>query len=175
MASKPHYDADTSDITTTPEAEGVKYALGPKAFNIVWGNDQGFWRISTQSGAGSSVLARSNRSVSVEKGKRYQISFKLSMKSDAFGWANSPVFLMAKVGKRGKYIWKRLSQLEQCPREPMDVPDPNSNNSFRIDVPADASDPRLYYGLYEVWSGKWKGGLRIHGATVKEIQAAATR
>ncbi|GKV47222.1 hypothetical protein SLEP1_g54139 [Rubroshorea leprosula] len=97
------------------------------------------------------------------------------MKSDAFGWANSPVFLMAKVGKRGKYIWKRLSQLEQCPREPMDVPDPNSNNSFRIDVPADASDPRLYYGLYEVWSGKWKGGLRIHGATVKEIQAAATR
>ncbi|GKV36858.1 hypothetical protein SLEP1_g44944 [Rubroshorea leprosula] len=96
------------------------------------------------------------------------------MKSDAFGWANSPVFLMAKVGKRGKYIWKRLSQLEQCPKEPIDVPDPNSN-SFQIDVPADAIDPRLYFGLYEVWSGKWKGGLRIHGATVKEIQAAASR
>ncbi|KAK1556909.1 hypothetical protein Q3G72_014410 [Acer saccharum] len=26
---------------------------------------------------------------------------------------------------------------------------------------------KLFFGLYEVWSGKWKGGLLIHNATIK--------
>ncbi|KAG6395875.1 hypothetical protein SASPL_142008 [Salvia splendens] len=31
-----------------------------------------------------------------------------------------------------------------------------------------SDDGKLSFGLYEVWSGKWKGGLKIHHAFVKE-------
>ncbi|KAI4296956.1 hypothetical protein L6164_036872 [Bauhinia variegata] len=45
---------------------------------------------------------------------------------------------------------------------------PMKPSGLEIDVPIDAADPTLYFGLYEVWSGKWKGGLEIHKATVRQ-------
>ena len=108
-------------------------------------------------------------SVKLKPLARYQISFKLSFKGDAFGWSGSPVFLMAKVGKKGRYKWKRLKELENLPREPIEVPD--NSEPFFVDVPSmtEQPDSRLYFGLYEVWSGKWKGGLKVHQAIVKKI------
>nr|KYP61857.1 hypothetical protein KK1_016369 [Cajanus cajan] len=63
---------------------------------------------------------------------------------------------MAKVGRAGKYIYKATKISPGCD---MSIP----SDSLEIDV-AKPSD--LHFGLYEVWSGKWKGGLQILRAVV---------
>lgn len=106
-------------------------------------------------------------SVTLEPVTRYEIKFKLSFKRDAFGWSGAPIFMMAKVGKKGKYKWRRLKELDTLPKDPILVP---TDDSFTIDpVPSNTPDLRLYFGLYEVWSGKWKGGLKIHEAIIKKL------
>ena len=100
------------------------------------------------------------------KGKKYEIGFEVSLTPDAFGWNGCHVYVMAKVGKRGKYSWKR-SSLEnpkagifQIPLETLDI---------KVDDNANSTDNKIYFGMYEVWSGKWKGGLKIHHAIIKEV------
>ncbi|KAK6268402.1 hypothetical protein QUC31_012562 [Theobroma cacao] len=173
MATKPHHDADGNAIT---EERGV-YTFRPRAFNIVWGNDSRYWRIPSRP-----TSARNNNDevaelvqvswlevtgvAKLENSKTYQVTFTLSFKENASGWSGCPVFLMAKVGKKGKYKWKRLKELESLPKVPTEVP--SNSEPFLVEVPKDVNDTRLYFGLYEVWSGQWKKGLRVHGATVKE-------
>lgn len=97
-------------------------------------------------------------SIDVEPGT-YRISFDVGLKPDAFGWSGSPVLVMAKVGKKGKYIYKDVT-----------LSSPFSGKipveGVEIKVPSDARipDKKLYFGLYEVWSGKWKGGLVVKKA-----------
>ncbi|XWS16037.1 hypothetical protein CRYUN_Cryun34aG0051700 [Craigia yunnanensis] len=174
MTSKPHQDADPNAIEGDLE-NGLKFK--PRAFNIVWGNDTRYWipppssSLSQQNNNNVEQVAELVQvswlevtgSYKLKTSTSYQISFSLSLKGDAFGWSGSPVFLMAKVGKKGRYKWKRLD-LENHPREPTLVP----NDPLVVDVKKDETDPLLYFGLYEVWSGKWKGGLKIHEAIVKE-------
>ncbi|KAK6264418.1 hypothetical protein SCA6_019852, partial [Theobroma cacao] len=169
MATKPHHDADGGPIT---DEQGV-YRFKPRAFNIVWGNDNRYWRIPSTRSNNDEVAELVQVSwlevtgfVELRPLKTYQVTFTLSFKEDAFGWNGSPVFLMAKVGKKGKYKWRRLKELESLPKVPTEVP--SNSEPFLVEVPDDVPDKRLYFGLYEVWSGKWKGGLRVHGATVKE-------
>ena len=105
-------------------------------------------------------------SVQLNPSTSYQITFTLSFKGDAFGWSGTPVFMIAKVGKKGRYKWKKLKELENLPKEPSEVP--SNDEPFVVDVPEGQFDTRLYFGLYEVWSGTWKGGLKIHQAVIKE-------
>ncbi|OMO65793.1 Phloem protein 2-like protein [Corchorus olitorius] len=177
--SKPHHDADPGAIEESGSKE--RYRLKPRAFNIVWGNDSRYWRIPPRSTTPSdndefaelvqvSWLEVTGLVKQLNTSTSYKLTFKLSFKSDAFGWSGCPVFLMAKVGKNGRYKWKRLKDLEVLPKEPIIVP--RDDDPFVIDVPTltDQPDNKLYFGLYEVWSGKWKGGLRVHEAIVKEIK-----
>lgn len=46
---------------------------------------------------------------------------------------------------------------------------PLGDDSFVIEVPSDFKDTKLYFGLYEVWRGEWKGGLKVHQATVQKL------
>ncbi|OMO70417.1 Phloem protein 2-like protein [Corchorus capsularis] len=177
MASKPHHDADPDAIQEFSSKDGFR--LKPRAFNIVWGNDTRYWRIPARS-----TIPNDNDefaelvqvswlevtgSVKLNTSTSYKLTFKLSFKSDAFGWTGCPVFLMAKLGKKGRYKWKRLKDLEALPKEPITVP--SADDPFVIEVPSENQlDTKLYFGLYEVWSGKWKGGLRVHEAIVQEIK-----
>ncbi|XVF87051.1 hypothetical protein PTKIN_Ptkin18bG0089400 [Pterospermum kingtungense] len=176
MASKPHHDAEAGAIITTDTIEGP-FIFTPRAFNIVWGNDSRYWRIPSRSSLNNNNVAEAAElnqvswlevtgSVPLMPLASYQISFKVSFKGDAFGWSGAPVFLMAKVGKKGRYKWKRLKELENLPKTPTEVP--SYDNPFIIDEVLNQPDTRLYFGLYEVWSGKWKGGLRVHEAIVKK-------
>ncbi|GLU14032.1 hypothetical protein SLE2022_306250 [Rubroshorea leprosula] len=107
-------------------------------------------------------------SLPVIPGKKYSITFKLGFNGGSYGWHAHPIFLMAKIGQRGQYSWKRLKELEGMPKGPIDVPD--DSNPFEIEVPTSASDPMLYFGIYEVWSYEWKKGLLVHSAFVKEVE-----
>ena len=100
--------------------------------------------------------------MTADKGKKYKITFKVSLKPDSFGWNGCQVLVMAKVGKKGSYEYKEVS-LTQTGEKIIPPED------LVLEVPRDAQDPQLYFGLYEVWSGKWKGGLEIHHAIVQPV------
>ena len=98
-------------------------------------------------------------------GSHYKIGFNISLNSDAFGWDSSPVFMMAKVGESGYYTWKRIYfNIIEAGKSPINFP-----SNFEISVPVSAKDTTLFFGLYEIWGGRWKGGLRIHHAFVTKI------
>lgn len=91
--------------------------------------------------------------------KQYQVGFHVSFTPDAFGWGGSPLYIMVKRGKDGKPVWRKLllnpHQTKEC--DITATTNPHSN------------DPKLYFGLYELWSGKWKGGLKIHHAFIRQL------
>lgn len=104
-------------------------------------------------------------SMTATKGKEYEISFTLSMnEKNSFGWED-PVYVMARIGEEGVYtrVQIDLSKLgpnkEKFPKE----------NNCRVKN-AENNEKKLYFGLYEVWTNNWKGGLRIHEAIVQEIK-----
>ena len=101
-------------------------------------------------------------STPLDVGSKYKINFELSLKPDAFGWNGCQVYIMAKVGKKGKYKWTKISL-----KDPNPALYPADPSTLEVEVAEnDKKDPTLYFGLYEVWSGKWKGGLQIHHAVV---------
>jgi len=95
--------------------------------------------------------------VPVDKGKTYKVQFDVEVKAEGFGWGDTNVLVMAKVGKKGTYKYKEVRL--KCGRN-INIPE------VEIFVPEDTEDKELHFGLYEVWSGKWKGGLRIYKAEV---------
>ncbi|GMI95676.1 phloem protein 2-A10 [Hibiscus trionum] len=184
MSSKPHHEADINYIDSKTDVNTNKIAVTfkPRGLNIVWGNDGRYWRFpnlpsssATPSGEEEPVelvqvsWLEVTGSCPLRDSTKYQITFKLSFTRDAFGWSGAPVFLMAKVGKKGKYKWKKLKDLDKLPKTPTDFP--SKEDSFIVESGPWQPDMRLYFGLYEVWSGKWKGGLKVHQATVQEINS----
>lgn len=107
----------------------------------------------------------------LERGASYKLTFNVGMAPDAFGWKDIQAFLMAKVGKKGKYKWTRV-KLQQDQKEKFDIPD--DSQQLTIEVPVGATDTTLHFGLYEVWSGKWKGGLKIYNAKVTKTTAGTS-
>ncbi|XP_023633195.1 protein PHLOEM PROTEIN 2-LIKE A9 isoform X2 [Capsella rubella] len=112
----------------------------------------------------------------IEPGKTYQIGFKISFKPDATGWDKAPICMSAKIGKKGKTMWKRIKSVQQnfgklkVGSEPVNIPD-ESDGRFEISVSPTTltQDTKLQFGLYEVWTGRWKTGLLIHEAFVHEV------
>ncbi|KAK0578893.1 hypothetical protein LWI29_017900 [Acer saccharum] len=160
-------------------ADETEITIRPRGFNIVWGNDTRYWQLPEKNKETEVAELKQvswleiTGSVDVKAGKTYAIEFQVSMKPDAFGWRGRPVFLMAKVGKKGKYIWKTITTLDEKRTSTAPFSIPGTNSQLTILVPNNANAPdnnKLFFGLYEVWSGKWKGGLLIHKAIIKEIK-----
>lgn len=105
----------------------------------------------------------------VEAGKSYRVGFNLSMAPAGFGWKESEVYIMAKIGKAGKFVYKTVSlDNKSSAQKKFNMPE----EDLIITVKAPTSSPgdyRLYFGMYEVWSGRWKGGLKIHHAFVEKV------
>ncbi|XP_075523271.1 protein PHLOEM PROTEIN 2-LIKE A9-like [Primulina tabacum] len=141
--------------------------IRPQDLNIVWGKDDRYWNIGTGDMAAElyqvSWLEVTGCVDQTNPNRDYEVGFEVSLAPDAFGWGASPLYLMVKRGKDGKFAWTKFQV------------NPDETQRFKISgklMRADKSSPddkKLYFGLYEVWSEKWKGGLRIHNAYVKEI------
>jgi hypothetical protein len=94
----------------------------------------------------------------------------LSMNTkNSFGW-DDPVTVMARIGKEGKYQRKEINLLDLS-GEVKEFPPDKCRIEFKSDENAKNDKETLYFGLYEMWTNKWKGGLRIHEAIVQEIPA----
>ncbi|KAJ7969289.1 Phloem protein 2 [Quillaja saponaria] len=149
------------------------FMIFPRGLTIIWGNDSRYWRIpkETDPNPEAELIQVSwvevTGKVPVKAGKKYEISFDVALKSDAFGWNGSQVLVMAKIGKGGKYSHKSaaLDAPTRTPNQKFQVPVPK----LEISVPENTENPELYFGLYDVWNWKWKGGLVIYNAVVKEI------
>lgn len=102
-----------------------------------------------------------------EPGKEYEVGFKLSFTADAFGWSGSPVYILVKRGKTAKFKGHKFSLDTSKESEEIKAKiDPIDN--ITTDE-AEDENSKVYFGLYEVWRGKWKGGLRIHHAFIQEL------
>lgn len=146
--------------------EQSKVRIPPNNLNIVWGNDSRYWRLPSKEDEPAELVQvcwlEVTGSCSVKKSKTYEVGFKVSMTPDAFGWTGCPVYIMAKIGKKGKYTLRRAA-LEKFGGQEVNIPE----QPLTITVPPQGEET-LYFGMYEVWSGKWKGGLKIHEAFVNE-------
>lgn len=97
--------------------------------------------------------------VNVQKNKTYSVRFHVKVKEDGYGWKGTDVLVMAKIGKNGNYLYKAANLI---PGENLIVPP----GELEIKVDSNTTETQLHFGLYEVWSGKWKGGLEIIKAEV---------
>ncbi|KAK9937126.1 hypothetical protein M0R45_013938 [Rubus argutus] len=171
--TKPHFQGDKEGIQETDNG----FIIRPKGLSIVWGNDERYWKISkdmTEEAAAELIQVswlEVTGSVLLTPGESYKLTFKVGMATDAFGWKDIQAFLMAKVGKKGKYKWTRV-KLQQDQKEKFEIPD--DSQQLTIEVPRAATDTTLHFGLYEVWSGKWKGGLKIYNAIVTKTTAGTS-
>lgn len=104
-------------------------------------------------------------SAELECNKKYEISFKVSLTDDGFGWSGCPLIMMAKFGRRGTYFWKQIDQIKGG-QAPFQIP---KHDKFQITSPAKDDQKQLFFGLYEVWSRKPKGGLKIHHVLIKQV------
>lgn len=176
MATKAHHEAEADSIRDELQDGKRTITFNPRGLSIVWGGDSRYWRLPDkldQSATPAELIQVSWLEVTastprdLDTGKKYKIYFELSLKPDAFGWNGCQVYLMAKIGRKGRYKWAKVSLKDQPASQPFKVP----SDDFTIEAPQTSSDDqKLYFGLYEVWSGKWKGGLQIHKAIVEEVR-----
>jgi len=109
-------------------------------------------------------------SMTATKGKAYEISFILSMNEEnSFGWED-PVYVMARIGEEGEYTRVKID-LSKLGLKEEEFPAEKCRVQFRSGEDAENNKKTLYFGLYEVWTNNWKGGLRIHEAIVREVTA----
>ncbi|XP_011000217.1 PREDICTED: protein PHLOEM PROTEIN 2-LIKE A9-like isoform X3 [Populus euphratica] len=109
-------------------------------------------------------------SMTATKGKAYEISFILSMnEKNSFGWED-PVYVMARIGEKGEYTRVKID-LSKLGLKEEEFPEEKCRVDFRSDENSENNKKTLYFGLYEVWTNHWKGGLRIHEAIVREVTA----
>ncbi|KAJ6971012.1 hypothetical protein NC653_035321 [Populus alba x Populus x berolinensis] len=109
-------------------------------------------------------------SMPATKGKAYEISFILSMnEKNSFGWED-PVYVMARIGEEGEYTRVQID-LSKLKGEVVEFPPDKCRVEPRGAENAKNDKEMLYFGLYEVWTNNWKGGLRVHEAIVQEIPA----
>ncbi|CAK7336983.1 unnamed protein product [Dovyalis caffra] len=167
-SNKPHYEADPDEVKY--EKENNRWTFNPRGFSIIWGKDKRYWNLPEENHPEKpaelvqvSWLELTGKTKEALPVGKYEIKFEVSLEQGAFGWNNCPVFMMAKIGKTGKYKWIKINIADLGPDKKLVPPD------FQIEVDRGSEDRKLYFGLYEVWSGKWKGGLRIHKATVQKV------
>ncbi|KAL5578526.1 hypothetical protein UlMin_020225 [Ulmus minor] len=170
-SSKAHHDSEPGSIVENPDGTITFF---PRGLNIVWGNDQRYWKIpgpGNERDNPAELIQVSwlevTGSYDLKDKKKCTVEFDLSLKSDAFGWNGCQVYLMAKIGRKGKYKWTKVSLKDQTGSNRFTVP---SNVLDRDSSSSNSDDKKLYFGLYEVWTGKWKGGLQIHKAIIKPVQ-----
>ncbi|KAG6754360.1 hypothetical protein NC652_030097 [Populus alba x Populus x berolinensis] len=155
------YDEDTG-----------RWRFKPRGLHITWSSNPGYWKMPEKGTDDPAELKmvcwleiEGSTPKPLSKGERYALSFKISMAEDRSGWKEAPAFMMAKVGKKGIAKWARINledvQVDGVKEVPL--------GKFQFEVPENAQDTTLYFGFYELWSGGWKGGLRIHEAVVEKM------
>ncbi|KAK8930612.1 Protein PHLOEM PROTEIN 2-LIKE A9 [Platanthera zijinensis] len=167
----------------TPEL--VKYnelsdtlTVKPRALDITWGGDSRYWKISP--GAGPAELVQVSwlqvngkaKLSYFKKGRDYAVRFRVELRPDNFGWGDRPVYLMS--GVDGQRLWRKADLGAKRPDEAFDIP-MDRPLTFRVPVPSNYSNSAVVeFGMYEIWRGRWKGGLVIHEVVIEPVGPTLT-
>ncbi|KAJ4773337.1 Phloem protein 2 [Rhynchospora pubera] len=153
------------------EVKGDTVIVNPLALDITWGGDGRYWRIEEDRRIAELIQVcwlEVNGSVEMNKlqpNTRYKLEFKIKLKPDAFGWNDSPVYIMAMPGKGTKCIWASadLSKIRKG--------DQTSSIPSRLEftTPSGVADDKISFGLFEIWKGRWKGGLVIEEVVISKV------
>ncbi|KAG5234390.1 protein PHLOEM PROTEIN [Salix suchowensis] len=170
MSSKESdHEAEPDEIL---KIENKSWKFKPRGFSITCSRDKYYWNIPEKGTDDPAELrqvclleVKGSSPEPLLKGARYALSFKISLTENKFGWGEAPAFMMAKVGKKGRAKWARINLADVEENTEMEVP----FGKLRFEVPPNAEDTILNFGLYELWNGGWKGGLLIHEAVVEEM------
>ncbi|CAK7336956.1 unnamed protein product [Dovyalis caffra] len=154
------------------DKDNCRWRFKPRGLHITWSSDRRYWKMPEKGTDGPAELLdvcwleiNSSTPEPLSKGERYALSFKLSLQEVHSGWKNVPAFMLAKVGKKGIPNWAKINIADMNIGNVMEVP----YGKLQFEVPKYAEDTTLYFGLYELWSGGWKSGLRIHEAVVEKM------
>ncbi|KAJ8775292.1 hypothetical protein K2173_020296 [Erythroxylum novogranatense] len=172
LPNSPHHDPEEGYVQDLQEANG--WLFKPRGLNIVWGNDDRYWCLPPEGEDGPAELkgvtwfeVTGSTKENLKRGKKYEISFLVSVNTGASCWNDLPIFIMATVGTGGSGRWKRINLPIQDGDNKFEIPE----GKFLIDVPeTECDDSKLHFGLYEVWNASWKVGLQIHEARVQEVK-----
>ncbi|XP_015158531.1 protein PHLOEM PROTEIN 2-LIKE A9-like [Solanum tuberosum] len=163
MASKSlHYQGN---YTFSKTEKG--YIVYPKSLNIVWGNDKSYWKLPNYE-KDDAELMQVNwlevtgciDNINIAKKTSYEIGFTMSLMTDAFGWSGSPLYLMAKWGDNTQ--WRKVNLTTEINGKKI------ISKAITITKGKGNNSDKIYFGLYEVWNKKWKGGLKIHSVNLTE-------
>ncbi|XP_060175698.1 protein PHLOEM PROTEIN 2-LIKE A9-like isoform X1 [Lycium barbarum] len=148
------------------------FEIYPSALNIIWGKDARYWKLPEGTFDPATLVQVSWLEVTgwcdkVEKGTKYDVKFELKLTPDAFGFNELPLYFMVKSGK--KSIWKKLYLTKDANVEPNNVSYLVPKNLTITTDDSTFEDNKLCFGLYEVWSGKWKGGLIIQKVHIQKM------
>ncbi|XP_011000216.1 PREDICTED: protein PHLOEM PROTEIN 2-LIKE A9-like isoform X2 [Populus euphratica] len=154
-------------------SQAGKTTFKPKNLSIFSEEESQAWTISERDGPAELqevCWLDVTGSMTATKGKAYEISFILSMnEKNSFGWED-PVYVMARIGEKGEYTRVKID-LSKLGLKEEEFPEEKCRVDFRSDENSENNKKTLYFGLYEVWTNHWKGGLRIHEAIVREVTA----
>ncbi|RQP00951.1 hypothetical protein POPTR_015G120000v4 [Populus trichocarpa] len=169
----PNNENPETDTEPAPsqDADG-KTTFKPKNLGIFSEEESQAWTISERDIAEMLEVCWLDvtGSMTATKGKAYEISFILSMNEEnSFGWED-PVYVMARIGEEGEYTRVKID-LSKLGLKEEEFPAEKCRVEFRSGENAKSIEKKLYFGLYEVWTNNWKGGLRIHEAIVRELTA----
>ncbi|CAL9136153.1 unnamed protein product [Musa acuminata var. zebrina] len=184
MSTPPHHKGvlDGSTIVSVEnDPTGEKYVkkmvIKPIALDVTWGNDPRYWSIDKIGGAISlhqvswlevsgvfENTALDKVNAKLDTSKIYSLTYKVRMKADAFGWSGCPVYLMVKDGDTKRFKWKKVDLSRLTAGTDVYIPDSSDKHIFR--PPSD----KLTFGLFEIWRGRWKGGLEISQVIIEKVQ-----
>ncbi|KAJ0081107.1 hypothetical protein Patl1_09901 [Pistacia atlantica] len=145
----------------------------PGDFDITWSEKRNYWKKPKKGSKDPAELIRVcwlqvTGTKTVKTGKSYEITFNISFTEKSFGWNGLPLFMMYKIGENGNSTPIKIKPLEETEtKKRFNIPYPEEK--LIVKIPGDKGDEKLCFGFYETQSNRWKGGLSIHHATVKEV------
>ncbi|WCJ28482.1 hypothetical protein M5689_010179 [Euphorbia peplus] len=170
----PHWKSDGS----SEYFGGGSYKIGVKGLNIIWGNDPRFWEFIKLSEEDTRLTGSKEGAVLIQVNwievtgkipiklednnpKKLQIIYMLKFREDAFGWHS--VEIKFKVKFNGKEEIKNHNLELIRDNEKMTWHEINGGD-FTVEKDGD-----LEFGMFEVESDWWKGGIVLAGIKIKPI------
>ncbi|XP_073000769.1 uncharacterized protein PHLOEM PROTEIN 2-LIKE A4-like isoform X2 [Typha latifolia] len=157
--------SDKIDSENLIKKHGETIHISPRALTIIWGNSDRFWKwvnlSESKFGEGAELIQVSwievTGKVEVKKlshSTTYDVIFHIKFKDDAFGWHHTPVIfeVVTLDGKKN-----RKSVVLETYRENKKLQEINAGDFY---LPPGHYDKEIVrFGMYEVESQWWKGGL----------------
>ncbi|KAA8544783.1 hypothetical protein F0562_019513 [Nyssa sinensis] len=181
--TNPHWKGDYSFIKD-PDFPG-SFRIPARALNIIWGNDPRYWqwmnpteeetRFKGFEGAKAEVAVllqvnwlevKGTMDLSLLKDTRktaYTIHYMIKFRVDAFGWHSAPVKFKVRVNGEET----EDSMTVEPYRVKHDVWQEVHGGQFTISNNTDVGNGSVEFGMFEVESDWWKGGMVLGGVLIK--------